>query len=202
MTRIQLIEQAMRYIGARYVFNEKNYPALKGKSGEERRAFVVNHSLLHIMKSLRKLPHGLPTEYQLKQASNLDIWEKAINEAKELVKEAVIKMFINVVKLAEEEKVSVLELAQDVHNRRVFGHEFLANDRFKPINHALIWTMLPIGELAELLEDYDHTDKAIEKKELRDLIRLMLNDVFYLANDIGLTLEEIVRDLSQFMKSK
>ena len=93
----------MDFIGSRYIFSEKSYPLLAEKPEVQRMAFAINHSILHMSKSLGKIAaecesydhgHGRPNE--------------------DVVKEATVKMLINTLKLADELGMTADDLAKAV----------------------------------------------------------------------------------------
>jgi len=98
------LEEAMVYIGERYTFTPNHYPLLRQRTTfAERRAFVVSHSTYHISKSLGRMSaecemfdHGF---YQMKE---------------EVLKEAIVKMLINILKLAEELDMTAEDLLKAI----------------------------------------------------------------------------------------
>lgn len=96
------LAELMSYIGARYQFIADNYPALGSATDEQREAFAVSHSVHHMSKSLGRLSA---------ECESYDHGGKMNTVA---LKEGVVKMFINVVKLAEELNISAEELGASV----------------------------------------------------------------------------------------
>lgn len=95
----------MAFINSKYVFNEQNYPALKGKSPEEKAMFALNHSILHMQKSIGMLAFEAEAYDHTK---NYDF----VHESK--LKEATVKMLINTLKLAYELGLTAEKLAEAV----------------------------------------------------------------------------------------
>ena len=92
----------MTHIGDRYTFTPEQYPALKGKTPEQRRAFAVNHNVLHMLKSVGRLAG---------ESERYDHGGKMDGDA---LREGVVKMLINTLKLAEELGLSAQDLADSV----------------------------------------------------------------------------------------
>ena len=83
----------MEHVKKKWVCNPDRYPALAGMNAEERRNFLVKHSLLHITKTAGKLAAI---------CENFDHESKNAPEDEENLKIGVIKLFVNALKLAEE----------------------------------------------------------------------------------------------------
>ena len=95
---ISSLQQAIDYIASRFVFDEASYPLLQKLSVEERLQFSVNHSLQHMTKQLGKI------------ATHLEDRDHGGQGNPELLKEALIKQFVNVLRLSELIGVSAEEL--------------------------------------------------------------------------------------------
>ena len=95
---ISNLQQTIDYITSRFVFDEASYPLLQKLSVEERLQFSINHSLLHMTKQLGKI------------ATHLEDSDHGGQGNPELLKEALIKQFINVLRLSELIGVSAEEL--------------------------------------------------------------------------------------------
>lgn len=78
---------AFNYVNNRYLFNSKNYPALSNLSPEAQKVFAINHSLLHMQKNIYQIIRC--EQYQLD--AKIEISYKV----------AMIKMVVNLIKLAE-----------------------------------------------------------------------------------------------------
>jgi len=91
----------MRHIAAVWVCDPSRYPALAGTSEEQRKKFLLNHSILHIDKTKGKVAAIL---------EDFDHTGRFTPGADAELKELAIKSFVNVLKLAEESGVSAQEL--------------------------------------------------------------------------------------------
>lgn len=97
------LSRLMKHISATWVCDETRYPQLAAMSAAERQDFVVKHSLLHLMKTMGKiaavcehLDHGEP--YAHKDAAELEA--------------SAVKLFVNVLKLADELGLSADDLVR------------------------------------------------------------------------------------------
>lgn len=85
------ILQALRYILSKYEFTTENYPKLKKSiTPKDKKIFAINHSLMHMNKATGKIAGELE-----KNDHGGDIDFSALQEA-------TVKMFINVLVLANE----------------------------------------------------------------------------------------------------
>lgn len=94
----------MTFIGERYTFTSEFYPTLEGASEEEQIQFAVNHSALHIMKSVGVI------------AAEVEAADHGGEMDPEKLKTATTKMLVNVLKLAEVLGISGEQLADNVPN--------------------------------------------------------------------------------------
>ncbi len=83
----------MEFINSKYVFNEENYPNMKGMDAAQQAMFVLNHSVLHMQKSIGKIAEV---------CENYDHSGKINETDGAKVEEATVKMLINTLKLAHE----------------------------------------------------------------------------------------------------
>lgn len=96
------LSSLMAVIGDRYKFTSNEYPGFDELPLQQKAAFIVRHSALHMMKSIGKIAaeaeaadHGKPMDsYELFTATT--------------------KMLVNVLKLAEELGFHPMELATNV----------------------------------------------------------------------------------------
>lgn len=102
MAQRATLDAVMQYVGERYVFTHEQYPSLQGRSPEERRAFAVSHSVYHILKSIGRLAGECEQHDHGRQLDD------------RVLKEGVVKIFINTLKLAEELGISAGELVDSV----------------------------------------------------------------------------------------
>jgi hypothetical protein len=94
----------MEYIGSRYIFAPEHYSALAGMSSEQGKAFAVGHSTFHMCKSIGKI------------AAECERFDHGGNLDDAVLKEGVIKMLINVLKLAEVMGISPDDLGSSIPN--------------------------------------------------------------------------------------
>jgi hypothetical protein len=101
------LQLLMNLINSTYVFNEESYPQLKhATSTNQRLLFVVNHSLLHMQKSLGVIAT------QCEKYDHQGVNE--IENEKHHLELATVKMLINTLKLAEELGMTGEQLSQRV----------------------------------------------------------------------------------------
>lgn len=99
------LQVLMDFIGKQYVYDRENYPNMNAVNREEKRAFALTHSVLHMTKTLGRLA-GISEEYDhTGQLTSADL---------DAAKKHTIKMFVNVLKLAEELGLSGDSLARGV----------------------------------------------------------------------------------------
>lgn len=99
---LSTLQQAIDDIASRFVFDETNYPLLQKLTPEERLQFSINHCLQHMMKQVGKI------------AAHLEDRDHGGAGNPEVLKEALVKEFINVLRLAELLQVSAEELLKSV----------------------------------------------------------------------------------------
>lgn len=103
MTQLTDLAYLMKYIGSRYTFTVHHYPRMATLSSEqERMAFALSHSVSHMQKSIGKL------------AAECERYDHGGELDPSVIKEAVVKMLINVVKLSETMHIDAEELATSV----------------------------------------------------------------------------------------
>ena len=95
---MQELQNLMNEIAKKYAFNSDSYPSLEGKTREEIFIFAVRHSALHMGKTLGKISTF---------SEAVDHGEKG---SQELLEEGTVKMFINVLRLAELQNISAEQL--------------------------------------------------------------------------------------------
>ena len=99
------LQELMDLIGSKYVFNKENYPKMDDSSTETKQMFAIVHSNFHMQKSLGKIAE-VCEEYDHKG--------NRTHQGITKVEEAIVKMFINTLKLAEELGFSAEELFERV----------------------------------------------------------------------------------------
>jgi hypothetical protein len=96
------LQEAIDYIAARFVFDEASYPLLHKLTPEERLQFSVNHSLQHMTKQLGRI------------ATYLEDKDHGGTGNPDLLKQALVKQFINILRLSELLKVNAEELFSSI----------------------------------------------------------------------------------------
>ncbi len=96
------MQDAMDYIASRFVFDDASYPLLKKLTPEERQDFAVNHSAQHMAKQLGKI------------ATHLEDKDHGGTGNPDLLKAALVKEFINILRLSELLNISAEELLSSV----------------------------------------------------------------------------------------
>jgi len=101
----QELQPLIDLIGSHYVFNKESYSQLEGKTDkDEILMFAVNHSVLHMNKSIGTLATACEA-YDHKGITAVD---------KQQLEVGVVKMLINTLKLAEELGMTGQQLAERV----------------------------------------------------------------------------------------
>jgi hypothetical protein len=100
------LQELMDHIAKVWKCDEKRYPELAGMNPEQRRNFLVKHSVLHIGKTNGKVAAF---------CEDADHAGTGLQPSQELRYQAV-KMFINALKLAEEVGVGAQELFAEAQN--------------------------------------------------------------------------------------
>ena len=96
------LNELMLFIGQRYTYTPEHYPALQDMSSDEHKAFAVSHSAHHMMKSLGKI------------SAECEAFDHGGQMNHEVLREAVVKMLINTLKLAEELELNGNDLCEAV----------------------------------------------------------------------------------------
>lgn len=99
------LQELINLIGSKYVFNKENYPKMDDSSPETKMMFAIQHSKNHMDKSIGVIA-GVCEEYDHKG--------NRTHQGITKVEEATVKMFINILKLAEELGFSAEELFERV----------------------------------------------------------------------------------------
>lgn len=99
------LQELMDLIGSKYIFNQENYPNMDDSVHETKMMFAIKHSSFHMQKSLGKIAE-VCEEYDHRGART----HKTFNQTEE----AVVKMFVNTLKLAEEIGMSADNLFESV----------------------------------------------------------------------------------------
>ena len=91
--------EAYTYVNTRYVFNSENYPAMKNLSANEKKVFALKHTLLHMQKNIDPISYS----QQVWEGKVEFVFERGQEQTSVSLKfrEALVKMIINYVKLAE-----------------------------------------------------------------------------------------------------
>ena len=101
MRKADSLQSLMSHIARVWVCNPHRYPALAGMSAEERKNFLLKHSLLHIAKTAAKVAAV---------CESFDHAGHGSPEDEEALKVAATKMVVNALKLAEEAGLTAEEL--------------------------------------------------------------------------------------------
>lgn len=102
---METIQEVMDFIGSRYIFNEENYPNMKGMDTGQQAMFALNHSVLLMQKSVGKLAEV---------CESYDHSGKVNEAGRAQVEEVTVKMLVSTLKLAQELGLNGKELAERV----------------------------------------------------------------------------------------
>jgi hypothetical protein len=94
------LKKLMGHIAKVWECGVERYPALRNMGPNERRNFLVNHSLLHVTKTLGKLAAACE-DYDHKGSSASRVQE---------AEDAAIRLFVNSLKLAQEAGLTAEDL--------------------------------------------------------------------------------------------
>jgi hypothetical protein len=97
------LKALMELVATTWECDVKRYPELQGKALDERRNFLVKHSLMHIAKTSGKLA-SVCEEFDHNGGYEPD--------SEEMLKGYATKLFVNALKLAEEVGLSADDLLQ------------------------------------------------------------------------------------------
>jgi len=98
---MQDLRSLMDHIAAVWVCDPNRYPELAGMNNDQRRNFLVKHSLLHISKTGGKIA-SVCENFDHEGVPNI--------QSTEALQEGAVKMFVNALKLAEEVGLSADDL--------------------------------------------------------------------------------------------
>lgn len=93
------IDRLIKLIAQHLVFDEKNYPELKGADEKKRLAFAIRHSALHFSKTAGKLSS---ISEDIDHGAEMDISD---------LKKQLIKSTVNTLRLAELLEMSEKDIA-------------------------------------------------------------------------------------------
>jgi len=96
---MQTLQQLTEHIALVWKFVPERYPDLAGESAEQRESFLIKHLLLHLTKNMGEIA-ALCEEFDHRQRIN----------RRQRLQIATIKMFVSVLKLAEESGLSAADL--------------------------------------------------------------------------------------------
>lgn len=83
------LQEAIDFIASKFVFDAASYPLIVKLTPEEKLQFSVNHSLQHMTKQIGKI------------AAHLEDKDHGGDGNDEVLREALVKSFTNVLRLAE-----------------------------------------------------------------------------------------------------
>jgi hypothetical protein len=92
-------KSAFDYVNSRYIYNPENYPAMKNLSDNEQKVFALKHTLLHMQKNIDPISYS----QQAWEGKVEFIFERNQEQTSVSLKfrEALVKMIVNYIKLAE-----------------------------------------------------------------------------------------------------
>lgn len=93
------LSKLMKYISVRYTFTHEHYPLLAKVGLSERLPFAISHSIKHLQKSLGRIA---AESESLDHGGPMDI---------NVLREAMVKMLVSTLKLADEIGMSAEDLA-------------------------------------------------------------------------------------------
>ena len=99
------IDELIKYISEHFVFDEKNYPELKGKDKTEILKFAIRHSALHFSKTAGKIA---TISEDIDHGKEMDIEDLKTNISKSL---------INTLRLAELAGMSEKDFVQFIEEK-------------------------------------------------------------------------------------
>ena len=92
----------MKHIGKRYTFTADHYPILSLLNHDQKMAFTVSHSAHHMSKSLGKI------------SAECEAFDHGGELNKATLEEATVKIFISVIKLAEELGMTAADMCEKI----------------------------------------------------------------------------------------
>lgn len=98
------LDDLLQHIGDAYPTDAEHYPRTAGMSRDQNLAFAVNHSVLHMSKSLGRI------------AAEVERFDHSGRLDTVSVGENVTKMLINVIKLADELGMRADEIAHNIED--------------------------------------------------------------------------------------
>jgi hypothetical protein len=182
MYQIKSLDEAIKHINNKLVFDENNYPGYDKLDTEHKCAFAVRHLLLHNMKSL---PHLLD-QIELVKTEDHDMKK---------YEEVMVKMIVNTIRSlsvvgVSEKGILHLQPLQDV----------------KP--NAMIGCM---GTIASELEKIDH-GTIVDGEVTQDALVCVFGILKQIASDYNapmsgagasfFTFDQLIGQIPQYMKSK
>lgn len=180
MYRIETLEEAIKYISEKYVFDDEKYPHWHVLEKAERSAFAINHLLLEIMENL---PH-LVEQIQKESARDTKKYE-----------EAVVNILIDIIK-------SLLML--DVHPRKIIYAQQHENTKTQ---HLLNHVGLLASELVKI--NRGNPGKVeVATKSLMDLfgsLQCIVNEqsnIMIAKGEDYMTFHQAISKIPEYMKSK
>jgi len=158
MSKLTTLKEAALYIAEKYVFNEQNYPALAKLTGIDTKVFAVNHSILHMMKSMP----GFIGTWHLLNIGNFHMQD--VKEHKANHEKVMVKMLVNALKLVEVMGVSPEEVSttKQQYDRAVTSYDSLLDY---------------MSNIAAQCESYDHGgkfDEDVVKQNAISILQLVL----------------------------
>ncbi len=168
------------YVNERYVFSGENYPDLKTLSPSQALRFKLNHGLLHILKSFKKIG-GMPYEKQkLGELNYLATPNQHLWGGASRTKTALLKMVINIVSLSHSagftlEQVSEFKVPTD--------EEMIELIPIQQMTTPIVPTFLDsvehfIEEMAGILEAANRTG-VLENKYAAELVESLYLSMLY-----------------------
>lgn len=97
------LQALMQHIESVWACDETRYPALKGMNDDQKRNFLVKHSLLHVNKTVGKIAAV---------CENFDHANEKQDDHATAQQIGAIKLFVNALKLAQEAGLSADDLLE------------------------------------------------------------------------------------------
>ena len=191
MNEFKTLQEVAKYIAEKYVFNEKNYPILARLNGIEKKVFAVNHSLLHIMKSVP----GFIDTWHLINIGNFQLQDEKEHRASH--EKVMVKMLVNALKLLEE-----LGMTTDEVGAVKQQYDRASTSYFNLLDY--------LSNIAAQCESFDHGgkfDEGVAKVNALAILQLVLAGLNQDEDEtpcmwVPFPYKEALNSIPRYMKSK
>ena len=200
---INNFKTAFEYVNSRYIYNDKNYPAMANMTTEqEKTIFALKHGLLHIFKHRDKLQCGdawKDLKRNTRHYNLLALPDKQLPFSYIAYKKTLLKTVINILSICNtagisQHNLSNMKIPSDKQMRKMVS---ASKNKIPTLGQCLNRF---VEEMAIVLEKADHTNKINLDKVVDLAVDLYICVAYGLRDDTWVP--KFLAQIPNVMKSK